>query len=436
MENSLIIKNAIHFSTGKKVSVLIEDGKIKQIADSLTASLQNEIDAEGLTLIPGVLDPQVHFRDPGNTHKEDLYTGSCAAAAGGVTSFFEMPNTEPATTTPELMAEKKKMASKKCIVNYNFFIGATPDNVDVLNTVENVPGIKIFMGSSTGNLLVNLEKDLDNIFGNGSRLIAVHAEDENMLNAAKEKFKDSENIHDHYVMRGPESALKATQLAVKLSKKYKRRLHILHMTTEEEADFLRIEKEDFISAELCPQHFLLKAPDIYDKIGNYAKMNPPIREARHGKALFQALKDGVIDLIATDHAPHTVEEKEVAFLKAPAGMPGVETSLPLLLDQANKGNCSLQDVVKWMCEMPCLKYKVKNKGFLKEGYDADLVLVDMKKEKAPENGKLFNKANWTPYNGMLIKGWPVITIVNGNIVFDKGKILDSVKGKEVIIEGD
>ncbi len=432
----ILIKNARCVSSQGIVQqdVLLVDGKISKTGQIDARQADQIIDASHLYLLPGALDPQVHFRDPGLTWKEDLRTGSMAAAAGGVTSFFDMPNTKPSTITIEAMQDRKQNASEKCVVNYNFFIGATSENIDVLNNVKNVAGIKIFMGSSTGDLLVSDPRELEEIFANGSRLIAVHAEDDDIINAAKEIYKNSTDFNDHQFVRPPEAALKATTLAVELSIKYQRRLHILHLTTQDEVRYLEIQKSKApISAEVCPQHILLSAPFIYEKLGAYAQMNPPIRDMQHGEALWQGLVDGVIDCIATDHAPHTHEEKANPFGKAPAGMPGVETSLPLMLDRANRGMCKLEDVVKWMCEKPVELYKVKNKGHILEGYDADLVLVDMQQQKTIENGKLFTKVNWSPYDGWKTTGWPVTTIVNGHIVFQDGGIDEGVKGQEILI---
>lgn len=436
MPSSMLIKNARCVSSTAITSqdVLIENGKISEVGNIPEKRAEEVIDAKDLYLLPGALDPQVHFRDPGLTWKEDLHTGSMAAAAGGVTSFFDMPNTKPSIITIDAMTEKKKMAAEKCVVNYNFFIGATEDNLDVLNDVENVCGIKIFMGSSTGDLLVSDPKALDHIFGNGSRLIAVHAEDDEIINAAAEKYKDSSDFNDHQFVRPPEAALKATTLAVELSTKYQRRLHILHLTTGDEVQYLSKHKSNGpISVEVCPQHFLLSAPFIYEKIGAYAQMNPPLRDMEHGKALWEGLTSGVIDCIATDHAPHTHEEKANPFGSAPSGMPGVETSLPLMLDRANRGLCKLEDVVKWMCEKPVELYNVQNKGQIKPGFDADLVLVDMDQKKTIENGKLFTKVNWSPYNGWTTQGWPVRTIVGGETVFLDGEVDESIRGTEIQI---
>lgn len=405
-----------------RADVRVEDGKITRIAEGIAPQAGDDvIEAAGLHLFPGIIDPQVHFREPGNTHKEDLESGSRAAAAGGVTAFLEMPNTNPPGTTAKMIRDKYALASTKCHVDFGFFIGATPDNLEELNSCPEACGIKVFMGSSTGTLLVSERPDLEKIFGNGRKLIAVHAEDDLMIKQAKEKLGDKATIQDHPFIRSPEAALKATRLAVELSKRYNRRLHILHCTTEEEADFLRTEKVDgLISAEVCPQHFLLAAPECYDTLGVYAVMNPPIREARHGKALWKALVDGVIDCTATDHAPHTRDEKNKGFPLAPAGMPGVETLFPLMLDRALKGQCTLHDLVRWMCEAPARLYAMVGKGKIAVGYDADFALVDLNAEHTIRNGHLQTRVNWSPYDGWTLKGRVRKTIVRGKVVYDDG----------------
>lgn len=435
--NTLLIKGATVVSSAAMgaADVLIEDGVISAVGSLASAGADRVIDARGLHLLPGAIDPQVHFRDPGLTWKEDLETGSRAAAAGGVTSFLEMPNTNPATTTAALMAAKKSIAAGKCLVNYNFFIGATAENLDELLSVENVCGIKVFMGASTGTLLVDKREDLERIFANGRRLIAVHAEDEALIRHNKEQFPVLSRVHDHNLIRSPEVAARATRLALELSRKYNRRLHILHMTTEEETRLLAKEKAGLpVTAEVCPQHFLLSAPEIYDRLGTYGQMNPPIREKRHGEALWKALKDGLIDCIATDHAPHTREEKDKGYPQSPSGMPGVETSLPLMLNRANQGLCTLQDVVRWMCEAPARCYGLKGKGRVAPGADADITLVDMAREKTVENGKLQTKVNWSPYDGWRLKGWPVATLVGGHVAFREGDFFPDVKGREITID--
>ena len=437
MDTPILIKHAIAILPNgpEAVDVLIAGGRIEKVGATLSVSGAQIIDAKGLTLIPGAIDPQVHFREPGMEWKEDLGSGSRAAAAGGVTGFLEMPNTQPTTTTAELMAAKKAIAASKSLVNYNFFIGATPEALPDLLSTPNVCGIKIFMGASTGTLLVDKLADLDRIFSQGRRLIAVHAEDEALIRENKARYGAAAKPEDHALIRSPEVALRATRTAMELSRKYRRRLHILHMTTQEEAEYLATEKAGIpVSAEVCPQHFLLPAPDCYEKLGTYAQMNPPLREKRHGEALWKALKSGVIDCIATDHAPHTREEKDKGFPHAPSGMPGVETSLPLMLDRVNQGLCSLEEVVRWMSSNPARLYGIKNKGRIAPGYDADLVLLDMAREKTIENGKLQTKVNWSPYNGWKIKGWPVVTMVNGHVVFREGEFFTDRMGREMIID--
>ena len=441
--NALIINNGFLVSSQDIFigNILIENGAITRISSEPIKSKNKNnlvIDAKSKYVLPGVIDPQVHFRDPGLTWKEDLATGSKAAVAGGVTSFLEMPNTIPYTVTAKIMTDKKKIAAQKCLANYNFFIGATNDNLNELNNTLNVCGIKIFMGSSTGDLLVDDPKVLEKIFSKGDRLIAVHSELESILKK-HHHFKTTGDFRDHILARPVEAALSATKLAVSLAKKYRRRLHILHLTTEEEVEFLRKEKDylingkSLISVEVCPQHLFLSAPEAYQHLGSLAQANPPIREKRHALALWKGLKEGVIDCIATDHAPHTLEEKKANYGEAPSGVPGVETSLPLMLNQVNKGECTLKEVVKWMCEQPAVLYEMKSKGFLRSGFDGDLTIIDMNLEKTIENGKLHNKSNWSPFHGWKLKGWPLQTIVNGHLIFDRGVFNTQHRGKEIKI---
>lgn len=430
--SSMLIRGAQVVSPAGVVraDVRSENGVTLEVAPDISPRAgETVIDAIGLHLFPGVIDPQVHFREPGNTHKEDLETGSRAAAAGGVTSFLEMPNTNPPGTTAAMIRDKYALASTKCHVDFGFFIGATPDNLEELNSCPEACGIKVFMGSSTGTLLVSERKDLERIFATGRKLIAVHAEDDAMIKANKERLGDKATLQDHPFIRSPEAALAATRLAVELAKKYGRRLHILHCTTEEEADFLRKEKvEGLISAEVCPQHFLLTAPEVYGKLGTYAQMNPPLREARHGKALWKALVDGVIDCTATDHAPHTREEKDKGYPLAPAGMPGVETLFPLMLDRALNGHCSLPDLARWMCEAPARLYGMAGKGKVAAGFDADYVLADLASSRTIRNGELHTRVNWSPYDGWTLKGAVRKTIVRGKIVYDDGAMVPDGRG--------
>jgi dihydroorotase len=433
--NSILIRGGEVVSSAGTIraDVRVENGKILEVAPGLEPRAGEElVDANGLKVMPGVIDPQCHFREPGNTHKEDLESGSRSAAAGGVTAFLDMPNTNPPATTAQAIRDKIALARTKCHVDFGFFIGATPDNLEELNSIPEACGIKVFMGSSTGTLLVSERPDLDRIFGNGRKLIAVHAEDDAMIKANAAKLGDKATLQDHPFIRSPEAALKASTLAVELSKKYNRRLHILHLTTEEEADFLRREKvEGLISVEVCPQHFLLIAPGVYEKLGTYGQMNPPLREARHGKALWQALKDGVIDCTATDHAPHTKEEKDKGYPAAPAGMPGVETLFPLMLDRVSQGLCTLEDLAGWMSEGPARLYAMEGKGHIKPGYDADIVFVDMNKTRTFRNEEMQTKVKWTPYDGWTVKGIPVMTMVRGRFVFRDGKFNEPGWGEPI-----
>lgn len=436
MIDSILIKN-VEIVTGAEIrtgDVFIENGKIKAIEPFLQRPAALIIQESGLTLMPGVIDTHVHFRDPGLTAKEDLESGSRAAASGGVTSFFDMPNTIPAATTRQAIADKKALAAQKSLINYNFFIGATPENLDELLKTENVPGIKVFMGSSTGSLLVNKAEDLDRLFAHTNKLIAVHAEDEDLIAAQKKKYEGTTDPSDHQRIRNPEAAIKATRQAVALAEKYRKRLHICHLTTEEETLYLADHKQEgLITCEATPQHLLLSSPGVYDAWGTLAKINPPIRSSRHRDALWRALQLGIIDFIATDHAPHTLEEKLQPYSKAHSGMPIVELSLPLMLTQYTQKRCRLTDIVRWMCEKPADIFGIRGKGHLDVGYDADLVLVDLKAKKKIINNDLHTRAKWSVFADSTLQGWPVMSFVNGQMVFREGDFFDEIKGKELDI---
>ncbi len=410
--------------------VLIKDGKIAQIEPSIDITDVNTIlDGSGLTLLPGVIDPQVHFREPGLEHKEDLFTASCACAKGGVTSFLEMPNTKPLTINQAALNDKLQRAASKSLVNYGFFIGATGDNPAELLTSKPACGIKIFMGSMHGPLLVSQEDRLDAIFAQGDRLIAVHAEDQARIEARRQEYLGTSNdVSLHSIIQDEIAALNATQLAVKLSLRYQRRLHILHLSTGIEAEFLRHNKTDWITAEVTPQHLLLST-ESYASLGTLAQMNPPLRSPENQPILWQALLDGVIDFIATDHAPHTLAEKAQPYPKSPSGMPGVETSLPLMLTQAKQGRCSVAQVSKWMSSNVAKAYGIPNKGLIKPGYDADLVLVDLQNYHPVLKEELQTKCGWSPFEGWNLTGWPVYTIVGGNLVYERDKLNTQVRGK-------
>ena len=437
-KSSLLIRRArILLPDGEFLlgDVKICDGKIVKVAAEIVESGDREIDATGLTLLPGVIDPQVHFREPGLEHKEDLFTASCACAKGGVTSFLEMPNTRPLTTTQAALDDKLRRASEKCLVNYGFFIGATAEILPDLLNANPTPGIKVFMGSMHGDLLMDDAANLEAVFAKGDRLIAVHAEDQARINQRRQEFAGVTDIAVHSQIQDNQAALLATQLAVKLSQKYQRRLHILHLSTGEEAEFLRESKPSWVTAEVTPQHLLLNT-SAYETIGSFAQMNPPLREPRDNEILWQALRDGVIDFIATDHAPHTLAEKAQTYPNTPSGMPGVETSLPLMLTQAVEGRCTVAQVANWMSTAVAKAYKIPNKGKITLGFDADLVLVDLEKYRPVVREEMASKCGWSPFEGWNLTGWPVVTIVGGKVVFENGKLDTNVRGEALTFDAE
>ncbi len=429
--HSLLIRNArIAHPDGTTVEgdLACEDGLIARVDPQLDVSAEETIDANGKLLLPGAIDAQVHFREPGNEHKEDLATGSRAAVKGGVTSYLEMPNTRPPTTSQATLDDKLARAARKSVANYGFFIGATPDNLEVLNAASPVCGIKIFMGSSTGSLLIDRQADLERIFANGTRLIAVHAEDEHRIQQRQALFAGRRDPVAHSQIRDNQCALLATERALALSKQYRRRLHILHLSTHEEVERLREDKPEWVTTEVIPNHLFLNIED-YATHGTLVQMNPPLRAKEDNRVLWQGLHDGVIDFIATDHAPHTLTEKRRGYPHAPSGMPGVETALPLMLTQMAAGKCTLEEVQRWMCRGPATAYGIPNKGSIAEGWDADLTLVDMDTTRPARNNEMFTRAGWTPYDGWTLTGWPLYTIVGGRVVFDNGTIREGVWGK-------
>jgi dihydroorotase len=429
--NTLIIRQSqVLMPDGhlKLADVFIVGRQIQDIAEAIDVTADLEIDGRGLTLLPGVIDPQVHFREPGLEYKEDLFTASCACAKGGVTSFLEMPNTKPLTTTQAALDDKLQRAASKCLVNYGFFIGATAENLPDLDSANPVCGIKIFMGSNHGPLLVDDVAAIESIFARGTRLIAVHAEDQARINQRKLEFAGSTDPATHSVIQDDIAALNATKLAVSLSEKYQRRLHILHMSTAIEAEFLRERKPPWVTAEVTPQHLLLNIAD-YDRIGTLAQMNPPLRSVHDNEVLWQALLDGTIDFIATDHAPHTLEEKSQGYPAAPSGMPGVETSLPLMLTQAMAGKCTVAQVSNWMSTAVAKAYGIPHKGSIAPGYDADLVLVDLQNYRPVLRSELQTKCGWSPFEGWDLTGHPVVTIVLGQVVYDHGQLHLAVRGE-------
>jgi len=416
----------------RAANVMVEDGKIASINAAADAPADEIIDAAGLHLMPGVIDDQVHFRDPGLTHKEDLYTGSKACAKGGVTSFLEMPNTNPTTTSVEALHAKLDLAASKCLVNFGFYIGATPDNVDELKNATRTPGIKIFIGSSTGNLLVDQQAALERIFGESTLPICAHCEDEATVKANAAKLNGGSSYADHSRIRNHEAALIATKRAVDLADRHNHRFHVLHVSTGDEVDFLRT-CSDLISAEACPHHLLFNVDD-YDRLGSLVQMNPSVKNADDNERIWAGLLDGTIQVIATDHAPHTREEKDQPYPKSPSGMPAVENSLALMLNEMNAGRCSLQQIVSWMCEAPAKVWDIKNKGRIQVGFDADLVLVDLNREAIVRDEDQVTKSGWSAWHGTSLKGWPVRTLVAGQTVFNDGNFDETVRGTEVLFD--
>ncbi len=410
--------------------LLVKNGKIAAFDWILSASAELTIKDRGLTLMPGVIDPHVHVRDPGLTWKEDLESGSKAAAFGGVTTFFDMPNTNPPCTSQAAVDAKHAIAAEKSLVNASFFMGGTADNLDALIRAKNVPGIKLYLGSTTGDMSIADPTAVERIFEKVPHLIAVHSEDDTIIEKNRHHITDFSDPTVHYRLRSVEAALSMTQKTVAWAEQHGSRLHICHLTTTDEATFLATKRmSGRVTSEVSPQHLRLFGPDIYDRIGNFAKINPPIRDARHAIGLLKALKSGWIDLIATDHAPHTIDEKSKPYLEAHAGMPGLETSLPLMLDWVNAGEFSLVDLVRWMCEGPARVFNVMNKGKIQVGFDADLVLVDLAASRTLKNADVISKCGWSAFEGMTLKGHPIATFVNGKMVYREGHFFQPKSAK-------
>jgi dihydroorotase len=410
-------------------SVLIDGTRIAQIDPAIQVGADEVVDARGKYLIPGVVDDQVHFREPGLTHKEDLATASRACAKGGVTTYLEMPNTVPTTTTVERLHEKLRLAAGKSLVNFGFYIGATPDNLVELQRAQRTPGIKIFIGSSTGDLLVDQQEALERIFAETTLPIAAHCEDEATVRANRARFADSHDVADHSRIRDQQAAVIATRRAIDLAMRHRHRFHVLHVSTAAEVPLIA-GHQPYVTAEVCPHHLLLNIDD-YARLGTLVQMNPSLKTAADNAGLWQALQDGRIQVIATDHAPHTLEEKQRTYPQSPSGLPAVENSLALMLDQVNRGHCSLQQVVHWMCEAPARVWDLVGKGRIEVGYDADLVLVDLQRSAQVLNSQQLTKCGWSPWHGEWLQGWPVATWVRGHCVFRDGRFDERQMGSEV-----
>ncbi|MEL7068449.1 MAG: dihydroorotase [Cyanobacteria bacterium J06581_3] len=414
--------------------VAIAGGHITAVGTDLpTDASTRVIAAQGLTLLPGVIDPQVHFCTSGEAYGEALFTETCAAAKGGVTSFLEIPNTPPITTTQAVVTRKLAIAEAQSLINYGFFIGATHSNHKALQVAKPTCGIHVTMGAGhsppiPSPLLVDTLEALEPIFATGDRLIAVHAENQARITERAQQFALETDPATHTRVQDNQTALLATKIALGLSKAYQRRLHILQVSTGEEADLLRSDKPSWVSTSVSPQHLLLDM-SAYETMGTLAQTNPPLRYARDRDLLWQALNDGIIDFIATGHVPHSMTAKSRGYPHAPSGMPGVETALPLMLTQTKKNHCTIAQVCDWMSTAVADAYRIPNKGLLEPGYDADLVLVDMATYRPVVRKELQTRCQWSPFEGWNLTGWPVMTIVGGQVVYDYGQVDVSVRGQ-------
>lgn len=439
-----LIKNAQVINAGKIITadVLVRGQRIERVDPSIEVKFKvNEINASGLYLMPGIIDDQVHFREPGLTHKANIYTEAKAAVAGGTTSFMEMPNVNPATLTIELLEEKYEIGRQNSLANYSFFMGTSLTNYNELLKVDRntVCGIKIFMGSSTGNMLVDDPELLERIFSERSDiLIATHCEDDKLVNERtqmyKERYGDNIPFECHPEIRNEEVCYNSSSFAVQLAKKHNTRLHILHISTEKEIGLFRNDiplKEKRITSEVCVHHLWFDKGD-YERLGSKIKCNPAIKEAHHKKALFAALLDNHLDIIATDHAPHTLEEKSQSYLKAPSGLPLVQHSLNVMLEFYQQGKISLERIVEKMCHAPATCFQVKERGYLHEGYFADMVLVDVNRQWTVEPENIYYKCGWSPFENETFTGQVQKTFVNGHIAYNYGKFDESIKGERLM----
>lgn len=422
--------------------VLIKQGVIERVDANIDVPASMVIVADGLHLIPGIIDDQVHFRDPGLTHKADLYTEPRAAVAGGVTSFMEMPNTKPPAITQERLQEKYDRAAQVSLANYSFFMGASNDNLDeVLRTdPETVCGIKAFMGSSTGNMLVDDPVTLDKLFAEVPMLIATHCEDETTIrqNEAiyRERYGADIPVELHPEIRSVEGCYLSSSLAMNLAKKHNTRLHILHLSTAKELDLFRNDiplEEKRITSEVCVHHLYFNSED-YERLGTRIKCNPAIKGPEHQAALFPALLDDRLDIIATDHAPHTWDEKQNTYFRAPSGLPLIQHSLNVMLEFYHAGRISLERIVEKMCHAPAVCFRVAKRGYLEEGYQADIALVDINEEWMVSKTNIYQKCGWSPFEGHTFRGKVRATLVNGNLVYQNGQFFEEVKGQRLRFE--
>jgi dihydroorotase len=401
----------------------VKDGRIAEIGSIAEGMAGETIDARGLHLLPGVIDTQVHFREPGLEHKEDLETGSRSAVLGGVTAVFEMPNTRPPTTSADALGAKVAAATDRMYCDFAFFVGATRENVEQLGELERLPGaagVKVFMGSSTGDLLVDDEENLARVLAAIRRRASFHSESEMRLRE-RAKLQREGDPSSHSEWRDAEAALASTELLLRLAREAGRRVHVLHVSTGEEMALLALHK-DIASVEVTPQHLTLATPDAYEVLGTKAQMNPPLRDRYHRERLWWGVAEGVVDVLGSDHAPHTLEEKAKDYPATPSGMPGVQTLVPIMLDHVNAGRLTLQRFVDLTSAGPQRLFGIAGKGRIAVGYDADLTIVDLKAERVIEDGWIGSKCGWTPFAGRRVQGWPVGTLVRGRLAMWQGEL--------------
>ena len=431
----LLIKGGTVWLPGgpSELDIGIINGRFVEFGNISNNKAKKIFNAHNLTIIPGVIDTQVHFREPGLEHKENIESGSKGAALGGVVGYFEMPNTDPPTISDDALNYKLHRAAETSWVDFSFFVGACPENIQSLSLLERkdgIAGIKMFMGSSTGSLLVSNDSDIDGVLKNGYRRVVVHCEDQKRLEERQDLIKGNPHVSQHAEWRDKYSALFATKKLIQIAKENNRRVHTLHISTADEMEFLQYHR-DIASVEVLPQHLTLSSPEAYEKLGTLAQMNPPIRSKQHQDALWLAVSKGLVDCIGSDHAPHTLDEKNKPYPQSPSGLTGVQTLVPIMLNHVNEGRLSLLRFIDLTSYGPARVYNLVNKGRIALGYDADLTIIDLKKEKVIENNWIASKSCWTPYDGFKVMGWPISTIVRGNIVMKDMEVLGKPSGKKI-----
>lgn len=421
----------------EQVDIAIQNGKIAQIGSLYKSSAKEELSLSGLYLLPGLIDSQVHFREPGFKDKEDIYHGSLSAIKGGITAFFEMPNTTPPTIEAQDLEDKLTRARQNSWCDFAFYLGALKDNVDKLGEIEQnsaCPGVKIFLGESTGGLVLEDDASLELAFKNRKKITAIHSEDEKRLQERK-TLAHTKPPHpkNHPLWRDAETCFISTKRIVALARKFSAPIHILHVSSKQEMEFLSKHK-DLVSVEVTPQHLSLFAPDCYEKYSSFVQMNPPIREKEHQEALWKGLRSGVVDMIGSDHAPHTRDEKLKPYPESPSGMPGVQTLLPLMLNHINQGQLDLKLLVRLLAHNPAKRFCLKNQGQIKKAYKANFTVVDLKAKRKIENKWLASKCGWSPFEGWSVQGWPVFTFLNGKKVMAEDEVLGSPSGTALEFE--